>query len=121
MAQRIIIEKRVTHKYVGKWRHLDQWRDAISAPARALPRRLVAVPGGDADHSEGPTHVHRFRLPAGLTRRQRDDAARGLRDMYTSHGCSHEYDCCGCSSHYARVIHRAGRDVVLAVGTSYNY
>lgn len=107
------LEVRLTHRYVGTFRHLDQWRDvgtAVLTPAREIEE------GNGLD--EGGVYVRWATLPRGI---DRDAACRALEDSLSSHGCAHEWDCCGCASYNTRVLHRHGRRVVLQTRVSYNY
>ena len=107
------LEVRLTHRYVGTWKHLDKWRDvgtAVLTPAREIEE------GNGLD--EGGTYLRWATLPRGI---DRDAACRALEDSLSSHGCAHEWDCCGCASYNTRVLHRHGRRVVLQTRVSYNY
>jgi len=104
---------RLTHRYVGTWKHLDEWRDvgtAVLTPARAVEE------GNGFD--DGGTYIIWATLSRGV---DRDAACRALEDELSSHGCAHEWDCCGCASYSTRVLHRHGRRVVLETHVSFNY
>lgn len=104
---------RLTHRYVGTWSHLDEWRDvgtAVLTPARAVEE------GNGFD--DGGTYIRWATLPRSI---DRDAACRALEDELSRHGCSHEWDCCGCASYSTRVLHRHGRRVVLETHVSFNY
>lgn len=110
---RLNLEVRLTHRYVGTWQHLDEWRDvgaAVLTPARTVQE--------SEDFDDGGTYVRWATLPRGI---DRDAACRALEDTLSSHGCAHEWDCCGCASYSTRVLHRHGRRVVLQTRVSYNY
>lgn len=114
---------RLTHRYVGSWKHLDRWADQLPG-VKMTPARETQPPGGpEGDRFEdGGTYVRYATLPAGLTRKQRADYRQALADSMTSEGCSHEYDCCGCASHYTRAFPtRDPRRVLLRTHVSYNY
>jgi hypothetical protein len=104
---------RLTHRYVGTFRHLDEWR--YLGAAKVTPGRIVD-PGNGYD--EGRTYIRWATLPPGV---DRDAACRALVDTFSRWGCAHEYDCCGCASYTTRVLHRHGRRVVLETRVSYNY
>lgn len=104
---------RLTHRYVGTFRHLDSWR--YLGAAKVTPGRIVD-PGNGYD--EGRTYIRWATLPRGI---DRDAACRALEDTMSRWGCAHEWDCCGCASHTTRVLHRHGRRVVLKTWVSYNY
>lgn len=110
---KIHLSVRLTHRYVGTWKHLDGWRDvgtAVLTPGREVE------PGNGYD--EGGTYIRWATLPRGV---DRDAACRALVDSLSLHGCTHEWDCCGCASYSTRVLHRHGRRVVLQTRVSYNY
>lgn len=109
----IQLELRLTHRYVGTWKHLDEWRDV--GTAMLTPPRTVR---DSEDFDDGGVYVRWATLPRGV---DRDAACRALEDTMSSHGCSHEYDCCGCASYSTRVLHRHGRRVVLQTRVTYNY
>lgn len=104
---------RLTHRYVGTFRHLDSWRDL--GEAKVTPHREVAPGNG---HDEGGTYIRWATLPRGV---DRDAACRALVDTFSRWGCSHEWDCCGCASYTTRVLHRHGRRVALQTRVSFNY
>ena len=109
----IFLSRRMTHRYVGTYRHLDKWRDI--GTATLTPQREVD-PGNGYD--EGGTYIRWATLPKGI---DRDAACRALEDTMSQWGCAHEYDCCGCASYTTRVLHRHGRRVVLKTRVSFNY
>jgi len=109
----ILLSRRLTHRYVGTYSHLDEWRDI--GVATLTPRREVN-PGNDYD--EGGTYIRWAVLPRGI---DRDAACRALEETMSRWGCAHEYDCCGCASYTTRVLHRHGRRVVLQTRVSFNY
>lgn len=132
------IEARLTHSYVGSCAHLDKWGSICNA--RVTAPRLVKAPGDDA--SDGATRAfvvsltaadlataresyrrlrfqapHRHGVPLSFARWMN----RSIEQNYTSAGCHHEYDCCGCASTYADA-HRTKRgEFTVTVRTSYNY
>ena len=108
------LERRLTHRYVGTYAHLDAWVDISTAPAKLTPPKMVA-PGNGYD--EGGTYLRWATLP----RVNRVQAVRALEDALSRHGCHHEHDCCGCASYSTRALHRHGRRVVLETRVSYNY
>ena len=109
----IQLELRLTHRYVGTYSHLDAW-DAVGT-ALLTPARVVAE-GNDYD--EGNTYVRWATVPRGQSV---SATARALEDTLSRHGCSHDWDCCGCASYSTRVIHRHGRRLVLKTSVSFNY
>ena len=116
--KRMYLEKRVTHRYVGAYAYLDEWRDLGRTPARLTPPKLVN-PGNGYD--EGGTYLRWATLPRMPQRADRADAARALEDLLSSHGCAHEWDCCGCASHNTQALRRQGRRVLLRTTVTFNY
>jgi hypothetical protein len=133
MAQMIYVRPRLTHGYVGTYRHLDKWGDEVQAKqlaARKIPAwtRLAMSAGvrhgRNADHvnvdmSDGPTYVSRVIAPRNL--QDRKAFIRALEDEFSSWGCAHSHDCCGCASYSATARHARGREYVLKIQVSYNY
>lgn len=107
------LSTRLTHRYVGTYKHLDRWQNV--GPVRLTPGRVVAESNG---YDEGNTYVRWATVPRGQSV---DKTVRALEDTLSSHGCAHEWDCCGCASYSTRVIHRHGRRLVLKTSVSYNY
>jgi hypothetical protein len=111
--EKINLELRLTHKYVGEWDHLDQW-DAVGT-AVLTPPKCVREP---EDFDDGGEYVRWATIPRGQPLAA---SARALEDSLSKHGCSHEYDCCGCASYRTEAIHRHGRRMVLKTSIRYNY
>lgn len=109
----ILLSVRLTHRYVGTHRDLDDWRDICAA--QLTPSRTVD-PGNDYD--DAGTYLRWATLPRGV---DRDAACRALVDTLSRHGCAHEYDCCGCASYSTRVLHRRGRRITLLTHVTRNY
>ena len=118
MFYEVCVALRRTHKYVGEYAHLDEWKTLSSYPKLSEFVRETDEGNGMDD---GGVYLRWARLPGQLSRKQRDEMVRAIEDSYTYSGCSHEYDCCGCSSYRTRAIYRRGRDVVLRVQVSRNY
>lgn len=158
------ISRRITHKYVGTYRHLDQWEEVgqvkILGTARiydpyqweALALRTDSVYGPRShfskrrnawvypfkrpmrkcerraklasfheDHSDGNTTVLNV-IAKGFKGMTQQEVCRAIEDEYSSHGCAHTYDCCGCASYSARCKHTGkGAEFILIIHTSYNY
>lgn len=118
--QAINVQRRMTHTYVGTFAHLDEW---------AHLGMLLVTPGRQVDEPEkrwedpahGGSYMRWARLPAGLSKAQRNEWVRSLEASLSRWGCHHEWDCCGCASYSTRVAHRKGRDITLMTVVSYNY
>ena len=109
----VYLEKRKTHRYVGTYQHLDEWQDV--GVARVTPPKLVREA---QDFDEGGTYLRWVEFPRGQDLQASEQA---LVDMYNTHGCHHDWDCCGCQSVRSRIVHRKGRRVVLQSRVAYNY
>lgn len=114
---RLYVSLRLTHRYVGTYKHEDKWRDL--GRVKVTPARVTQEP---RDYDDGGAYVRWATLPSGLSREDRRELMRGLEDTLTSQGCSHEYDCCGCRSDltYAYPT-RNPRRVRLVTQVSFNY
>lgn len=117
----IELSKRLTHTYVGTYQHLDKWQwlgsvDEIGS--RELP---------DAEPDEADPCEPRAREVFVLVKDVADDVSesdirQALHDTYTSWGCAHEYDCCGCRSYRAGDVERVtGNLWRVEVFSSRNY
>lgn len=116
MAETIHLETRLTRRYVGTHKHLDAWRDV--GTAKVLPQRLVRQPRDEEAYYDEGTYLVRARIPAGQDPKL---SAQALADHFTTWGCSHEYDCCGCRSTTARVKRLSRRDFAVFFDASRNY
>lgn len=107
------VYQRLTHRYVGTYSHLD--RHSHVARIKMTPGR-VTQEGNGLD--EGNTIVYHVRAPANVPLRK---VMRAIEDTLSHQGCHHEYDCCGCASHYTRVKHLGNRRLLVRTRVSYNY
>lgn len=113
--ENLYLRIRLSHKYVGTYRHLDKWR--YVGTVRLTPPKQLPSLDDDPDPSEGPTYVQVGRLPRGMDPKV---VIRALEDTLSAHGCAHEWDCCGCPSYRAEAtIHRRRIRVITSV--TYNY
>jgi hypothetical protein len=117
MAEKISIAPRKTHQYIGPYNHLDEWGTPIIAK-RLAARRLPPDRDND-DMACGPSYVSRVISPRG--HKDRKAFIRALEDEFTSWGCAHEHDCCGCANYRATGKHVRGREYLLRVDVRYNY
>jgi hypothetical protein len=98
-----ILERRLTHGYVGSWKHLDQHE--------YVGRMLIEATStlGDEVDPEDPCEPCTTTLFVKVYSGEEEEAVKSaLRDHFTAWGCSHEYDCCGCRSYRAGNITRLG-------------
>ena len=113
MSHIVHLERRITHRYVGTYQHLDEWR--YVGKAKVLAPRVIDE-GNDYD--DVGTYLMHAHIPAGQDPKQ---TQRALADYFTSEGCAHEYDCCGCVSTRARVKRLTPRTFSILVRKSRNY
>lgn len=116
MAHTIHLETRQTHRYVGTHRRFDHWEHV--GTARVLPPKLVREPRDEEAYYDEGTYLMHARAPTGQNPAL---TAQALRDHFSSWGCSHEHDCCGCRSSQARVRRLGPRDFAVFVDYSRNY
>lgn len=91
---------RVSHRYVGTWRHLDQWR--VIGVYNKIKSETINSDATSEDICEPLDHVHSVQvIAAGATD---EDIVKALTSEFTMVGCSHEWDCCGCRSYYANQV-----------------
>lgn len=109
--QTVHVYQRLTNRYVDSYRHLD--RSKFLGTVKITPPRLVREAN---DYDDGGTYLLHARAPAGSP-----NLTHALRDTLSHHGCSHEYDCCGCRSVSARVRKVSARDYVIVQSVSFNY
>ena len=117
MASIIAVELRKTHKYVGTWKHLDD-HEYLGVAKVLRGRELVQPLAYYEEPSHGPVRLFSVIVPRGVDRKKWEHA---LTDTFSSWGCSHEYDCCGCASYSARVRFVSKRRAVVHQSTTYNY
>jgi len=95
MAFTFTASVRLTSRYVGTHLHLDQWGPPMRF--KALEPKVVDAGNG---YDEAETSLIRV---IGDKKADQRLQAKALTHELTSHGCAHEYDCCGCISTSARV------------------
>lgn len=112
----VVIARRITHKFVGIFRYLDQW-ETIGRVRITNGRDVRKY--SDIDGPEvGPRYIRFARLPNGV---KRSVVLRAIEDELSAWGCSHEWDCCGCASYSTRVYPYKGRVVRIVTDVTYNY
>lgn len=162
MPQYQRVSRRITHKYVGTYRHLDQWEEVgtvkilggvkVRDPYQQEAFHLSNQPdyGGSsyrtkhgfkyphmrprlrkceirrrlrefyADSSVGDEQVMRV-IAYGFKGMTSAEVCRAIEDEFSSHGCAHTYDCCGCASYSARCRYTGkGANYVLTIRVGYN-
>lgn len=109
----IVLNKRLTHRFVGSYMHLDSWKHV--GYAKLTPPKIVEHP---KDFDDGGTYIRWATFPKN---QNLDDSIKAVQDVLTRVGCHHDYDCCGCESHYTLVIHRHKRRAVFLTRSYFNY
>lgn len=95
----MMLERRVTHKYVGSYQHEDEW-ETIGEYTVLSSQKWAPVDEEDFDPTE-PVKIVYTLLVVPNEDATIDDINTALKDTFTQVGCHHEYDCCGCRSYYA--------------------
>jgi hypothetical protein len=109
---------RLTHTYVGTYQHLDKWED-LGTVDEIGTRELPPSEEDKADMTE-PLGRELFALVK--SEAPEDQIRRALEDTYTSQGCAHDYDCCGCRSFSATDVKRVTGDLWrVEIHSSRNY
>jgi hypothetical protein len=142
----IALELRLTHGYVGTYKHLDKWLtlgtiDEIGSRELPLsteeendhcePKRrevfvLVSINQKEADFYNRWLESGDWLAEVGAFEQWVDrQIALAIGDVYSSSGCAHEYDCCGCRSYSASDAQRIARGEKdlwrVVVGSSRNF
>lgn len=115
MSEALCVRK--THKYVGTWKHLDEHECIGSLDVRSTRTEMDESDDGCEPMSQ--EHLVIVKPNEGVS----DEAITGaLQDHFSSHGCSHEYDCCGCRSYSVSSVHKlSGEYWLVTVGSTRNY
>jgi len=112
---------RLTHVYVGSYQHLDEWAD-IGSFEQIGTKDITSQSDDDEGDICEPRVTEIYVLVTANKEATTDDIETALLDTHTSQGCAHEYDCCGCRSHYASSAKCLGGPVwVVTVSSSRNY
>lgn len=82
------LEIRNTHKYVGTYRHMDDW---------TVIGTVNTVMSVDKADDKGECGVV-FKIVRVESDADHDQIRKALKDTFTSEGCSCMHDCCGCRS-----------------------
>lgn len=98
-----ILERRLTHRYVGTYKHEDKHEYVGRLLIEAT--KVLDTNDDPEDMCEPCTTVLFVRVSSGYDEETVENA---LRDHFTAWGCAHEYDCCGCRSYRAGQITRLG-------------
>lgn len=93
MSQDLAI--RNTHTYVGTCSDLDSWTSIGSYD--------VLTSGSEIVDEEDPCEPTRIYLVVRV-HSDHPKIEQALKSSLASAGCAHEYDCCGCWSHYVHNV-----------------
>ena len=113
MAINIWARLRLTHRYIDDYSHMDKWGKHFGF--KVLGGKVIEQ-GNGYDYLGAIKH----RIIGSKTLDQ-DAQAQALRDYFSHHGCSHEWDCCGCTSQTARVRRIKPGIFSMLISTSRNY
>ena len=104
---------RTSHRYIDKYKHLDG--EKFVATVRLTAPKMTSEGNGYDDMGR---YVQYLRTPRNVDKKE---LAQALRDTLGYHGCTHEYDCCGCASHYVSVKLAGPRTMRVVTSVSRNY
>jgi hypothetical protein len=111
------LEIRQTRTYVGSYRHLDQWKRVGACQVIQRSARVL-----DEEDPCEPTEILNIVCVEAEPGVRSAEVEQALRDTFSSAGCAHEWDCCGCWSSYAKQVSRLDRDrYQVVVSASRNY
>lgn len=110
-------EYRTTFRYQPAWSYMDEFQ-CFPGKYFTVVDTVEVKPRHPEYPERGPTLLHQVIAPRGMKRK---DVERCLREQFTTGGCHHEYDCCGCrfSSCYPR--YRGKRRWSVLEYVSFNY
>jgi hypothetical protein len=119
MAYIQFLEAQLTHKYVGTYSHLERF--APLGNVKVLGGRDTPEPD-EPDISDAGGRIFRVVAPSAMVRQHgAETIRRALSDLFTSWGCAHDYDCCGCVSSMAYVKRAGRREFVVRQSFTRNY
>jgi len=102
------LELRRTNRYRDGWSRMDEW-DTVGT--YVVRRRFVEVLPDDADQDAEPGTL--LMVETRLNGEQAftvDQVKRALEQTMSGSSCTHDWDCCGCVSSYARADHMGQND-----------
>ncbi|QIG76893.1 hypothetical protein EVC30_064 [Rhizobium phage RHph_Y1_11] len=115
--ERVTLERRLTHKYVGTYKHLDSHEYVGDALIRCRDEELV----DDEDPCE-PTTITMVVEVVTEQPQPLNIICEAIRDTFSSHGCAHEWDCCGCWSTWtSEVAHAVNNKFLVELRSHRNY
>jgi hypothetical protein len=102
------LELRLTHKYVGTYQHEDEWK-VVGDYGIMNSQKWVKVEDDEPDITEPETMYYWVKVTPEFGVPQ-EEVRQALKDSFTSSGCHHEYDCCGCRSFYSETPELMSQD-----------
>jgi len=114
----IALERRLSHKYVGTYKYLD-WHKPVGSLTVKVEKWDRDEDGDDACDPVTTTMVVEVATDEPQPLKLICDA---IRDTFSSQGCAHDYDCCGCRSTYtSEVAHIIDNKFYVETHSSRNY
>lgn len=115
----INVSVRQSRRYGDGFSHLDMWGSDFKL--KALPARLVQSPIGLEEDTVlmQTLIVPRSALASAGSRTARrhvmQQIKQAIADTYSGSKCTHEYDCCGCVTRRAYVVHSNRRTLSVRI------
>lgn len=110
------LQLRKTHKYVGSYKHLDEHEDIGTYTQQSEIARTSPI---FLDDMTDPRTVTKF--VSVVSSHLNDVIRQALEDTFSSRGCAHEHDCCGCRSYSATASKVSAHLWCVVVSSSRNY
>ena len=107
MQQSLLV--RQTHKFVGTYKDLDKWDHIGEFDIEAISDPIVNMDDPE-DPCETTARILFIRVMPDSPARKQSEIERALRDGFESHGCGHDFDCCGCWSTSVIKVERLNDD-----------
>jgi hypothetical protein len=99
----LTLSLRKSHKYTDSYASLDDWDDIGTVDLVSTQSTV-----DDSDICEPTTHIHIINVTSDSDKK---DIEKALSNSFSHSGCSHEYDCCGCTSTYTDTIKHIHDDI----------
>ncbi len=111
------LERRVTHKYNSGWRNLDEWETMGTVRVR---RGFAELVPDTADDMPGTVLLVEVEL-SGEVPVDHKTVECALQDTFSGSNCTHDWDCCGCVSKYAKATQLGDKEWMLLINYTRNY
>lgn len=123
----IYLKERLTNRY-NDWAKYDRFGDKFRELFGSQPSKLFVRKPTEWDLQRDPEQedycepmMTRYTVELPPHKEKPTVIRNALRNEFTSHGCHHEYDCCGCRSYYASFKQLTHRKWSVVVTSSRNY